>query len=80
MEEGRSAFHRIAATCDIVIEAMRRGVAAKLGVVYEKLRQHKPDIITQTLTGYGEGGPLSARRGVNMVNQAESGMICLGRG
>ena len=44
-----------------------------------KLRQHKPDIITQTLTGHGEGGPLSARPGVNMVNQAESSMICPGR-
>jgi crotonobetainyl-CoA:carnitine CoA-transferase CaiB-like acyl-CoA transferase len=36
LEEGRGAFHRIAATRDIVMEAMRRGVAAKLGVVYEK--------------------------------------------
>ena len=73
--EGRSALHRLAATCDVVMDAMRPGVAEKLGFDYESLVAHRPDIITMSLSAYGEGGPMSARPGVDMVIQAESGMM-----
>lgn len=73
--EGRSALHRLAATCDVVMDAMRPGVSAKLGFDYESLVAHRPDIITMSLSAYGEGGPLSTRPGVDMVIQAESGMM-----
>ncbi|QJY48040.1 CaiB/BaiF CoA-transferase family protein [Pseudonocardia broussonetiae] len=73
--DGRSVLHRIAATCDVVMDAMRPGVAAKLGFDYDSLVLHRPDIITLSLSAYGEGGPVSARPGVDMVIQAESGMM-----
>jgi crotonobetainyl-CoA:carnitine CoA-transferase CaiB-like acyl-CoA transferase len=72
---GKAAFTRLATTCDIVMDAMRPGVAAKLGFDYESLVAHKADIITMSLSAYGEGGPLSPRPGVDMVIQGESGMM-----
>jgi crotonobetainyl-CoA:carnitine CoA-transferase CaiB-like acyl-CoA transferase len=73
--EGVAAFRRLAAASDVVVESMRPGVTAKLGIDYEALTQVHPAAITVSLSAYGEGGPLSGRGGVDMVLQAMSGMM-----
>ncbi|HEY2288006.1 MAG TPA: CoA transferase, partial [Streptosporangiaceae bacterium] len=73
--EGVAAFRRLAATSDVVVESMRPGVTAKLGIDYEALTRVHPAAITVSLSAYGEGGPLSGRGGVDMVLQAMSGMM-----
>lgn len=42
---GRSAFLKIAATCDIVVTNLRPGPRARLGLTYEDVKAVKPDII-----------------------------------
>jgi crotonobetainyl-CoA:carnitine CoA-transferase CaiB-like acyl-CoA transferase len=56
-DDGRAAFYRLAKTADVVMEGFRPGVVKRLAVDYETLRQHKPDIIYASLTGYGQTGP-----------------------
>jgi crotonobetainyl-CoA:carnitine CoA-transferase CaiB-like acyl-CoA transferase len=73
--EGVAAFRRLAAASDVVVESMRPGVTAKLGIDYEALTRVHPAAITVSLSAYGEGGPLSGRGGVDMVLQAMSGMM-----
>ncbi|WP_172328945.1 CaiB/BaiF CoA-transferase family protein [Mangrovicoccus sp. HB161399] len=58
MEEGRELAKRLVATADIVLENMRPGVMAKLGLDYSALREVKPDIIMLSLSGFGGTGPL----------------------
>jgi crotonobetainyl-CoA:carnitine CoA-transferase CaiB-like acyl-CoA transferase len=73
---GLAAFRKAAAVSDVVIEALRPGVAAKLGIDHGTLAAIHPGIITASLSAYGEGaGPLSGRPGVDMVLQGMSGMM-----
>jgi crotonobetainyl-CoA:carnitine CoA-transferase CaiB-like acyl-CoA transferase len=72
---GVDAFRKLAAASDVVVESLRPGVTAKLGIDYESLAEDHPGIITVSLSAYGEGGPLSGRPGVDMVVQGMSGMM-----
>jgi crotonobetainyl-CoA:carnitine CoA-transferase CaiB-like acyl-CoA transferase len=72
---GVDAFRKLAAVSDVVVESLRPGVTAKLGIDYKSLATVHPGIITVSLSAYGEGGPLSGRPGVDMVLQGMSGMM-----
>lgn len=56
-EEGREVYKELVATADVVIEAMRPGALAKLGLGYEDLKAVNPRIVFATLSGYGATGP-----------------------
>lgn len=73
--EGRETFHRLAASSDVVIDGMRPGVMKKLGIDYDTLSKINPGIVSLSLSAYGEGGPDSMLPGVDMVLQAQSGMM-----
>ena len=72
---GRAALLRLVAGADVVIDNYRPGVLQRLGIGYDALRQANPDIITVTITGFGEGGPLGQEAGFDPVLQAMSGMM-----
>lgn len=56
-EEGIQIYKDLVATADIVVEAMRPGSLAKLGIGYEDLKKVNPKIVFCTLSGYGATGP-----------------------
>ena len=60
---------------DLVIDNYRPGVLERLGIHYDDLVAVKPDVITLSTTGFGEGGPLSHRPGFDPVFQAMSGIM-----
>jgi crotonobetainyl-CoA:carnitine CoA-transferase CaiB-like acyl-CoA transferase len=72
---GAAAFRRLALASDVIIDTMRPGVAAKLGIDYDALAPGHPELIAVTLSAYGEAGPLAGRPGVDMVIQGMSGMM-----
>jgi len=72
---GVDAFRRLALASDVIIDTLRPGVAAKLGIDYETLARGHPELIAVTLSAYGEAGPLAGRPGVDMVVQGMSGMM-----
>jgi len=74
-ERGRDVALRLAARSDIVVEAFRPGVLNKLGLGIDDLRAVNPTIILASLVGFGAVGPDSGRRGVDLVIQAESGIM-----
>lgn len=55
--EARRVFHRMAETADVVVEGFRPGVAARLQLDYETVRDINPGIIYCSITGYGQNGP-----------------------
>src|SRR6185312_7382868 len=73
--DGADAFRRLARASDVVINSLRPGVAARLGIDYATLAAGHPGLIEVTLSAYGEGGPLGGRPGVDMVIQGLSGMM-----
>ena len=56
-DEGTRIYKDLVATADVVVEAMRPGSLAKLGLGYEVLQAVNPKIGFATLSGYGATGP-----------------------
>ncbi|MBW1883565.1 MAG: CoA transferase [Deltaproteobacteria bacterium] len=56
-EDGVSLYKQLVATADVVVEAMRPGTLAKLGLGYEDLKKVNPKLVFATLSGYGATGP-----------------------
>lgn len=74
-EADRALFDRMAATADIVLESFRPGVAARLGVDHARLSHLNPRIISCSLTGYGQDGPLALRAGHDINYLAVAGAL-----
>ncbi|MPZ74391.1 MAG: CoA transferase [Nitriliruptorales bacterium] len=73
--EGLDLFRRLVAHADIVIDNFRPGVMARLGIDHDGLAAVKRDIISCTITGFGETGPSKDRPAFDLVVQAYSGHL-----
>lgn len=58
-ERGRGLLRDLALQCDAVVESMSPGVAEGLGIGYETLAAHRPDIVMTSVTPFGQTGPYS---------------------
>ncbi len=56
-DRGREAFLSLVETADVIIEQFRPGVADRLGIDYESVREHNEEIVYCSLSGYGQDGP-----------------------
>lgn len=72
-EEGLSVFLDLVETADVVVDNFRPGVMARLGIDHATLQARNPDIITVSITGFGETGPLKDKAAFDLVVQAYSG-------
>src|SRR6266542_44605 len=75
--DGRAAFHRVAATADVVIEAFRNGVAEKLGIDYATLRALNPRLIYCSVSAFGPTGPWKSKPGLDALAQAVGGLMAI---
>lgn len=74
---GREAARRLVATCDVVLESLRPGVMEGWGLGYEEVSKLVPGIVYGSVVGFGSRGPERDRGGVDLIVQAESGMMHL---
>lgn len=77
-QRGRELIYRILPQFDIVMTNYRPGVAARLGIDYETLREYRPDLIYCETSAFGWHGPEAARAGSDVVVQAYAGLIAGG--
>jgi crotonobetainyl-CoA:carnitine CoA-transferase CaiB-like acyl-CoA transferase len=61
--EGVAQLRRMIAASDIVLDNLRPGALAKLGLTYEAMREIRPDIIHVSIKMYGSEGPLGYQTG-----------------
>jgi formyl-CoA transferase/CoA:oxalate CoA-transferase len=73
--EGKETFLRLVERCDVVLENYRAGALARLGLDYETARKRNPGIIYCSISGFGQDGPYRDRPALDLILQAESGMI-----
>ena len=73
--DGKALFFRLLDSADVVLENMRVGSVARLGIDYERARERQPRIIYCSVSGFGQDGPYRDRAALDLVVQAESGMI-----
>jgi itaconate CoA-transferase len=62
------------ARADVFVQNLKPGALAKLGFAVEQLRRQHPRLICCSISGFGESGPLAARKAYDMLIQAESGL------
>jgi crotonobetainyl-CoA:carnitine CoA-transferase CaiB-like acyl-CoA transferase len=74
---GIEVTRRLVARSDVLIESFRPGVMDRLGLGAKALRAHDPRLIFASLSGFGDVGPERTRRGVDLVIQAESGIMAV---
>jgi len=72
---GRELFFEMVKKADVVLENYRVGTLAKLGIDYDAARRHNPGIIYCSVSGFGQDGPYRDRPALDLILQAESGMI-----
>jgi CoA:oxalate CoA-transferase len=75
--DGKAIFLKLLATADVMIENLRVGTVAKLGIGYEQVREQHPRLVYCSISGFGQDGPYSTRAAFDLVVQAESGMISI---
>ncbi len=73
--EGKALFLRLLDRADVVLENLRVGSVARLGIDYERARERQPRIIYCSISGFGQDGPYRDRAALDLVVQAESGLI-----
>ena len=73
--QGKELFFRLVERCDVVLENYRVGALARLGLGYEAARQRNPGIIYCSVSGFGQDGPYRDRAALDLILQAESGMV-----
>jgi crotonobetainyl-CoA:carnitine CoA-transferase CaiB-like acyl-CoA transferase len=61
--------------CDVVLENYRAGALERLGLGYEVAKKRNPGIVYCSVSGYGQDGPYRDRPALDLILQAESGMI-----
>lgn len=75
--EGRRLFLRLAATADAVVDNFRAGVTERLGISHAELSLVKPDLVTCSITAFGEKGPYRDLPAFDLVLQAMGGSMSI---
>lgn len=76
-EEGKALFFELAGKVDVILENFRVGALSKLGLGYEEVRKRNPGIVYCSISGFGQDGPYTHRAAMDLIVQAESGMISI---
>ncbi len=77
--EGKALFFKLLEKADVVLENFRVGALNRLGLGYAEAKKRNPGIIYCSGSGVGQDGPYRVRAALDLILQAESGMIsCTG--
>ena len=74
---GKAAFRRLAVRTDIVVENLRPGTMAGLGLDYPQLAALNPGLIYVAASGWGRDGPYSRLAGLDIMAQGMSGLMSI---
>lgn len=74
---GKSAFDRLAAKSDVIIENFRPASAKKLRLDPASLLKTNPRLIVCSISGFGRTGPMADRPGYDFAIQGLSGLMSI---
>ena len=72
---GRGALYDLVADADVFVQNYRPGVAERLGVDYDTLREMNEGLVYCDISAYGDSGPWSQRPGYDLLIQGMSGIM-----
>ncbi len=73
-EGGKAEFADLLQDADILVQNLKPGALSRLGFGQDVLRQRHSRLIICSISGYGETGPMAARKAYDLLIQAESGL------
>lgn len=76
-ESARRDLEALVAGADIFVQNLKPGALGRLGFAVERLRRDYPGLITCSISGYGDTGPLADRKAYDLLIQAGSGLASL---
>lgn len=76
-DEGRAVLADLIRECDVLIENYKLGTLDKWGLGDAWLREHAPQVVRCSITGYGQKGPKAHLPGYDFILQAESGLMSI---
>lgn len=62
---------------DVLVQNLKPGALARLGFDFDRLARDWPRLITCSISGYGEDGPMADRKAYDLLIQAESGLCSI---
>ncbi|MDQ6918247.1 MAG: CoA transferase [Candidatus Dormibacteraeota bacterium] len=74
---GREVIVELARRSDVFLENFRPGVAKRLGLGYETLREINPRIVYCSISAFGQTGPYASRSALDIAIQAMSGVMSI---
>ena len=73
--EARGWMTELARTADVLLHNLRHGAMDRLNLGEPEVREINPGVIYAVVSAFGSDGPEAARPGIDLIFQAESGMI-----
>ena len=79
--KGQEVFRKLVASSDVVVENLRPGSMAKLGLGHREMRRMNPQLVWAIISGFGQldgyRGPYSDRPAFDIMAEAMGGMMNL---
>ncbi len=76
-DAGQAAARELVAGADVFVENFGYGVADRLGLAYADLEPLNPALVYASIKGYGTTGPMREKPGLDLILQAEAGIMSL---
>jgi crotonobetainyl-CoA:carnitine CoA-transferase CaiB-like acyl-CoA transferase len=74
-DDGRRVLAELVASADVLIDNLRPGKMEKLGLGWDDVRARHPQLISASVTGFGDDGPMAHLPCYDFVVQAMVGMV-----
>ena len=75
---GQEIVRRLVAKADVLVENLRPGAAAEMGLGWDDLRAVNPQLVYCSVSGFGQGGEMSKWPAYDHTIQAMAGMMWSG--
>ena len=76
-EQGVEVFLKLTKSADVLVENFTPGTMEKLGLSYERVREHNPKIIYVAGSGFGQYGPYARKPAFDIIIQAMGGIMSI---
>jgi len=74
---GHTAFMRLVAKADVLVENMRASVKHRLKIAWDDVHAINERLVYGSISGFGQDGPYGARAGVDQIAQGMGGLMSI---
>ncbi|HLU30423.1 MAG TPA: CoA transferase [Acidimicrobiia bacterium] len=75
--DGKRWLERLIETGDVVLNNLRHGAMERMGFSEGEVRRLNPMTVYAVVSAFGSDGPYAGRAGIDVIFQAESGMVSI---